>query len=241
QESLEAGKVCAFDLNNVHRFQFTQAVFYGYLRLIKEKAGSGNTVLRRDEKGMPVIDKEHDGDFLFDPTGGIFTHDLEIRQEYYKYRAALTMTLWDMAMRTKKRAIAQKMVGEFDDIKVYRYLLELCKGRDILKSKHIKLKKVFLDQVNDYCSRIVKGKKGRYAAYLVWGRILEMYADSQEKVEKKKKYKTIANERFKQAGKVNSRAWARHKIDLQELDELDLATLSKQDKNNVLYRLVSQY
>jgi hypothetical protein len=93
-------------------FQFTQAVFNGYLNLIKESNGKENSVLTRDNKGVPKIEENEDAVFLFDPTGGIFTHDPCIRRQYFQYRAALIMTLWDMGMREKKHRLLQEMTAD---------------------------------------------------------------------------------------------------------------------------------
>jgi len=113
KDALKAGEVFAFDPGNLDSFQFTQAVFNGYLNLIRESGGSGkrNPVLKRDQDGVPKIEKNKDAAFLFDPTGGIFTHDPFTRRKYFQYRAALTMTLWDMGMREKKNRLIQKMTA----------------------------------------------------------------------------------------------------------------------------------
>jgi hypothetical protein len=113
KDALKDGEVFAFDPGNLDSFQFTQAVFNGYLNLIRESGGGGkrNPVLNRDQDGVPKIKKNKDADFLFDPTGGIFTHDPLTRRNYFQYRAALTMTLWDMGMREKKNRLIQKMTA----------------------------------------------------------------------------------------------------------------------------------
>jgi hypothetical protein len=111
KDALTAGEVFAFDPGNSDSFQFTQAVFNGYLNLIKENGGKGNPVLTRNHDGVPKIEENKDAAFLFDPTGGIFTHDPLTRRKYFQYRAALTMTLWDMGMREKKNRLIQKMTA----------------------------------------------------------------------------------------------------------------------------------
>lgn len=94
-------------------FRYCQVLFFGYLRFLKAHFGADNraSILRRNadtKKAEPRSDGES---FLFDPFGGIFTLDAQLRRDYFKYRSALTMSLWDMALKTKREPILERFVA----------------------------------------------------------------------------------------------------------------------------------
>jgi len=235
RNSLKAGQIFPFDRHDLDRFQFTQAVFYAYLGLIKEEGGIGESVLTRDEKGSPLIDPENDSAILFDSSGGIFTHDPLTRRKYYKFRAALTMTLWDMGMREKKAPLVKKITIKSRDIDnpEYKYLSYVWNHRDLLKSTDKKIKKTFFIQSNDYIDRVLRQDKNCYAAYVIWVGVIDIYCESFDE-SKKERYQRKAEEKIEKAREL--RPWAKPREDLEKLKKLH--HLDKNDKDNLLYKLI---
>lgn len=234
-KSLEDGKVFPFDIGDLDSFQFTQAVFYAYLRLIKGEGGKKNSILIRDNEGNPRIDPENDSAILFDSSGGIFTHDPLTRRQYYKFRAALTMTLWDMGMREKKAPLVEKLTIQSDnfDDREYKYLSYVWNHRDLLQSTDKKIKKAFFTQANDYIERVLDQDKKCYAAYVIWVGVIDIYSESLEK-SKIEKYRRKAEEKAQKA--MDLRPWDDPRKNLDKLK--DLQHLGKNDKDNLLYRLI---
>lgn len=112
KEELKKGSTYAPD--NIRNFLksddyfFTREVtniVYAYLTLIKEMASDKPiSVLKRSKYNDGVVDFHEDksASLLFDPLGGIFTHDPVTRREYFKIRSALMKTLWNFSLIMKK-------------------------------------------------------------------------------------------------------------------------------------------
>jgi hypothetical protein len=108
---LERGETCQyFREDDKSSFKFTEQILYAYLSLIKDRFGDGEILLDRNNDGHPTI-RPSSAKALFDPIGGIFTHDPRTRRERFRYRAGLTMSLWDMAEKEKKRAVLTRLKG----------------------------------------------------------------------------------------------------------------------------------
>jgi len=106
---LERGETCQyFRKDDKSSFKFTEQILYAYLSLIKDRFGDGDILLDRSDDGHPTI-RPSSAKALFDPIGGIFTHDPRTRRERFRYRAGLTMSLWDMAEKEKKRAVLTRL------------------------------------------------------------------------------------------------------------------------------------
>lgn len=106
---LERGETCQYStVDDKSSFRFTEQILYAYLSLIKDRFGDGDILLDRHNEGRPTIGPSSAG-ALFDPIGGIFTHDPHTRRERFRYRAGLTMSLWDMAEKEKKRAVLKRL------------------------------------------------------------------------------------------------------------------------------------
>jgi hypothetical protein len=106
---LQRGETCQYSRQDDRSaFKFTEQVLYAYLSLLKDHFGDGDILLDRQEDGRPAI-KSSSAKALFDPIGGIFTHDPLTRRERFRYRTALTMSLWDMAEKEKKRAVLRRL------------------------------------------------------------------------------------------------------------------------------------
>jgi hypothetical protein len=88
------------DADSIRYIQFT---FYSYLLMIMTecKRGGYPTILeRRSADGMHVLSGK-EAKILFDPRGGIFICEPKTRREYFKWRTALIMSLWDISMKRK--------------------------------------------------------------------------------------------------------------------------------------------
>lgn len=107
-DHLKVGGVLKYRrFNELSAFQYSQALLFAYLKLLKDEWGEGKTILqRRNSDGKPDLNSEIPyAKLLFDPRGGTFVYDPDVRREYFKYRCALTMSLWDMAMKEKESQI----------------------------------------------------------------------------------------------------------------------------------------
>lgn len=239
---IRKGEIFEFKLKNIHQFQFTQATFYAYLSLIKEIGGNGETVLKRDKKGNPICPNESYAKFLFDPTGGIFTHDPEIRGEYLKYRTALTLTLWDMGMKIKRREIAIEISNKIHKME-YKYIITIWNKRYILTSKKEDEIHIYLKQVDDYFSCILKNiqvektpvNNIEYLTYLLWGRIYEIYSENCEE-EQRIKLQKFVKEKYENSEKLDESRWDRREIDLRTFEQMGL--VKKHDKKNPIYSFI---
>ncbi len=111
RDKIENGEVCRYEREcDDSRFQFTQLIFYTYLKFLKERFLIRNSFLNRDSEGkVSVKNNDSLSDILFDPLGGIFTHDPLVRRELIKYRTSVIMSLWDMGIKEKKYVILSKM------------------------------------------------------------------------------------------------------------------------------------
>lgn len=109
RKKLEKGEVCLYArADERSRFKFTEKLFYAYLSLLKDHFGAGEILLTRGTDGKPIV-KTTSAKALFDPIGGIFTHDAHTRRERFRYRAGLTMSLWDMAQKEKKQPVLRRL------------------------------------------------------------------------------------------------------------------------------------
>lgn len=106
---LEQGETCVYaERNEKSSFKFTEQIFYAYLSLLKKRFGDGDILLDRPREGIAVVNATS-AKALFDPVGGIFTHDPETRRQRFRYRAGFTMSLWDMAQKEKKRTVLERL------------------------------------------------------------------------------------------------------------------------------------
>lgn len=110
KERLEAGDVIPLvEKGQFAHFRFTSEIFLAYLRLLMDKFGvDGTAVLVRGADGSPQVGADA-ARILFDPRGGAFTHDPETRRLYFRYRSALTMSLWDLALKMKRDLIWNRL------------------------------------------------------------------------------------------------------------------------------------
>jgi hypothetical protein len=109
KKELARGEVPQFDpTDEFSAFRFCQHVLYGYLLLLKEEWRGRAPRLRRTRAGDPRVPPVCDG-LLFDPTGGVFAHEPETRRRLFKYRSAVTMSLWDMGQKVKRESLAAIM------------------------------------------------------------------------------------------------------------------------------------
>jgi len=88
-------------------FRFCQRVLCGYLLLLKKRWGGPPPRLRR-KNSAPIVTKDS-SKLLFDPMGGVFSHEASARRELFKYRSAVTMSLWDMGLKMKREQLARHM------------------------------------------------------------------------------------------------------------------------------------
>ena len=88
-------------------FRFCQHVLCGYLLLLKTTWGGKPPRLGR-QNGVAIATEESSS-LLFDPTGGLFSHEATARRRLFKYRSAVTMSLWDMGLKTKRDQLARRM------------------------------------------------------------------------------------------------------------------------------------
>src|SRR6185503_7764398 len=107
---LQRGETCQYSRLDDERsaFKFTEQVLYAYLSLLKDRFGDGDILLDRYQDGRPKV-VPSSAKALFDPIGGIFTHDPLTRRERFRFRAALTMSLWDMSEKEKKRTVLRRL------------------------------------------------------------------------------------------------------------------------------------
>lgn len=86
-------------------FKF-QALFHAYLQLIKSLMHNNNknknTILDRNAYGLAITEENH-ADILMDVHGGIITKTLKVRRSYFKYRALLITSLWNLSTQYKIR------------------------------------------------------------------------------------------------------------------------------------------
>jgi len=109
KEKLKRGEVCLYSrVDDKSAFKFTEQIFYAYLSLLTEQFGEGDILLTRNADGIAEL-KTSSARALFDPIGGIFTHDPVTRRERFQYRAGLTMSLWDMAQKEKKALVLTRL------------------------------------------------------------------------------------------------------------------------------------
>lgn len=109
---ISVGEVVPFVFGDSYApFRFVQSLFFGYLRWVKEEFGAGaDSLLRRDpDNHHRANPKGQEASLLFDQLGGTFTHDPEIRRKLFRARSALTMSLWDMAVKQKRDILIDRM------------------------------------------------------------------------------------------------------------------------------------
>jgi hypothetical protein len=92
-------------------FRFCQHVLYGYLLLLKEQWGNKAPRLGRAGPNASASVSSRSSSLSFDPAGGVFAHEAETRRRLFKYRSAVTMTLWDLGLKMKRDQLAQRMAG----------------------------------------------------------------------------------------------------------------------------------
>lgn len=101
---LEVGQVCEFEPKLFPHGQQALAqactLFNAMLRLIYRRYRNDDCKLLRDDKGAPMP-REGQPPYLFDPRGGVFIHDSQVRRDVLKWRAAFHMSLWDLTAKTK--------------------------------------------------------------------------------------------------------------------------------------------
>jgi hypothetical protein len=82
-------------------------LFRAYLKLLKEGSGVDKThspILIRKETGEPPTGEElssNYAEYLFDPRGGSFISNPELRRKYFMWRNAFIMSLFDLSERGK--------------------------------------------------------------------------------------------------------------------------------------------
>jgi hypothetical protein len=104
---IAAGMVPRFEPDGrFDRFRFCQAVLYGYLHLVKQKAVGQVATLNRTASGDARIPRGSGG-LLFDPMGGLFAHHPRVRRELFRYRSAVTMGLWDLGLKAKRKLVSE--------------------------------------------------------------------------------------------------------------------------------------
>ena len=109
QHKIKDKEICLYKEKELDKFQFTQILAYAYLDLIHKDFGKGFSDLPRSNLGSVKRISSKYADILFDPAGGIFTHDPEVRRKYLLYRSVLTMSLWDMGMKEKKGQFIKRL------------------------------------------------------------------------------------------------------------------------------------
>jgi len=115
RRKLEDGEVCLYSkTDDKSAFRFTEQLIYAYLSLLTEHFGSGDILLSRLAEGAAHI-RPTSAKALFDPIGGIFTHDPVTRRERFRYRSGLTMSLWDMAQKEKKEVVVRRLNRRISD------------------------------------------------------------------------------------------------------------------------------
>jgi hypothetical protein len=113
QNHIDEGFVYSYSKSlekNLNEFQFIQVLFYAYLSLLMNKWKNGNSSLIRNSMGIPIVSKK-DSHYLFDPMGGVFIHGAEHRRNYFKYRSAFMVSLWDVAYKHKEYLLSDLYSG----------------------------------------------------------------------------------------------------------------------------------
>ena len=109
RDEIEKGHVPRFVPEDTYSaFRFSQQTLYGYLLLLKEKWGGKPPCLKRKKDGTPD-DQTGRASLLFDPLGGVFAREAKTRRELFKYRSAVTMSLWDLGLKAKRKDLAMRM------------------------------------------------------------------------------------------------------------------------------------
>lgn len=112
KSKIMAGKMISFD-QELEPSIFIHSIFYSYLKLIKEHNKDKNSLLMRNSiTGSPepywkgnerARGSNSDGDFLFDSTGGIFTHNPDTRRLHMKMRTSILKTIWNFSLIQKRK------------------------------------------------------------------------------------------------------------------------------------------
>jgi hypothetical protein len=122
-EYFESGKVFSFHyyrrqpaLAKVKQSFFYQALFNGYLRLIQKLCRNECQVRFRNAKGEVEKDEGFGSGLEIDPLGGMFSSDLKLRREYYRYRVLFLKSLWNLSQINKRNlfedAKERERIGE---------------------------------------------------------------------------------------------------------------------------------
>ena len=97
------------ETQNLTKTQYVSRIIYAYLSQTYDMATEQNKkdtfLLPRNPKTGVVEINPGDGwlsNLLFDPLGGIFTHDPKVRRRYYRLRSILIKSIWDMSLIEKK-------------------------------------------------------------------------------------------------------------------------------------------
>ena len=113
---LGAGMVVPFQTSDTFGpFRFCQSLFVAYLSAVKAdfcsiSGDNQNALLFRDiENGNRARQGGRSDVFAFDPLGGTFTSNPATRRRLFKLRSTLTMSLWDMALKTKRDLLAHRL------------------------------------------------------------------------------------------------------------------------------------
>ena len=116
RERLEAGEVVTFSGTGPFApFRFCQSLFFAYLSLVKDRfgvplQGARSALLFRDVKdGGRAKPRADTSGFAFDPHGGTFTTGPSTRRQLFRWRSALTMSLWDMAFKVKRSSLSDRL------------------------------------------------------------------------------------------------------------------------------------
>lgn len=99
---LIAGRVVVFKSHatNTNAFQFCRSLLLAYLKAIKDESDSDDKdrILKRNSAA-----KKSYARLLFDPRGGTYIIDPELRRHIYSIRSAFHMSLIDLSLREKGR------------------------------------------------------------------------------------------------------------------------------------------
>ena len=109
KDFLKEGKVYPYDTRNrrgnFSGFRYVQCLSHAYLTLLKEECLEGKpdgcVLLKRNNRGAPELDPKTDARILFDRRGGTFVPSPVVMQNYFKYRCAFVMSLWNMSAKEK--------------------------------------------------------------------------------------------------------------------------------------------
>ncbi|GAB5476327.1 MAG: hypothetical protein Mars2KO_44260 [Maribacter sp.] len=113
------GRVITYETNNNRNeiFQFTRNLLFSYLKAVRKITGETsliNIVDRNIESGNNSKNAIKYSNMLFDPHGGVYITNPEIRRKIYRLRSTFHMSIIDMSLKIKGKLLAE-MINEKKD------------------------------------------------------------------------------------------------------------------------------